>query len=93
MQAAFADVKPGFMISELNPDSPFHGTEVQVDDIIIAIDDMETPSIEALSNALLNYRPGDSVTVRLFRPSESGRGGEEFEVTVVLLEDKGETQG
>ncbi|MBQ2667894.1 MAG: trypsin-like peptidase domain-containing protein [Clostridia bacterium] len=93
MQAAFADVKPGFMIAEFDPDSPFLGTQVQVDDIIVAIDDMETPSLEELANVLLNYEPGDTVTVTLIRPNESGRGGEEFEVTIVLLEDKGETQG
>ena len=79
--------------AEFDPDSPFLGTQVQVDDIIVAIDDMETPSLEELANVLLNYEPGDTVTVTLIRPNESGRGGEEFEVTIVLLEDKGETQG
>lgn len=93
MQSAMYDVPQGFMISEIDQDSCFKGTDVQLYDIITAIDDTETPTLEELANALLNYKPGDSVTVTLFRPNESGHGGDEFTVTVTLLEDKGETQG
>ena len=39
-----------------------------------------------------DLQPGDTVTVSLFRPNENGVGGEAFEATVTLLEDKGETQ-
>ena len=93
MQSAVYEVPLGFIISEIDEDSSFIGTEVQAYDIITAIDDIETPTLDALSNALLSYAPGDTVQVHLFRPSENGKGGEEFEVTVTLLEDKGETQG
>ncbi len=92
MQSAMYEVPVGFMIHEIDPDSSFVGTDVQVYDIITAIDGVETPTLEALSNALLAYAPGDTVTVSLFRPNESGVGGEAFEVTISLLEDKGETQ-
>ena len=93
MQSAMYDVPLGFLISEIDTDSSFTGTDVQEYDIITAIDDVETPTLNALSNALLSYKPGDTVRVSLFRPSENGTGGEAFEVTVTLLEDKGETQG
>ena len=93
MQAAMYDVPQGFMISEIDEDSCFNGTDVQAYDIITAIDDTETKSLEELANALLNYKPGDTAEIHLFRPNESGVGGEEFIVTVTLLEDKGETQG
>ena len=93
MQAAMYDVPQGFMISEIDEDSCFNGTDVQAYDIITAIDDTETKSLEELANALLNYKPGDTAEIHLFRPNESGVGGEEFTVTVTLLEDKGETQG
>ena len=93
MQAAMYDVPQGFMISEIDEDSCFSGTDVQAYDIITAIDDTETKSLEELANALLNYKPGDTAEIYLFRPNESGVGGEEFTVTVTLLEDKGETQG
>jgi serine protease Do len=93
MQASMYDVPQGFMISEIDEDSCFNGTDVQAYDIITAIDDTETKSLEELANALLNYKPGDTAEIHLFRPNESGVGGEEFTVTVTLLEDKGETQG
>lgn len=93
MQSAMYDVPQGFLISEIDEVSSFTDTDVQEYDIITAIDDVETPTLDALSNALLSYSPGDSVRVSLFRPNENGKGGEAFEVTVTLLEDKGETQG
>ena len=43
-------------------------------------------------NLMYTVRQGDTVTVTLFRPSETGPGGEEFEVEVTLLADLGETQ-
>lgn len=92
MQAYTSQVPYGFLISEIDPDSSFIGTEVEPYDIITKIDGVETPTLDALSNALLSYAPGDTVTVTLFRPSETGPGGEEFEVDVVLLADLGETQ-
>ena len=46
-----------FMISEIDEDSCFNGTDVQAYDIITAIDDTETKSLEELANALLNYKP------------------------------------
>lgn len=92
MQASMYDVPVGFMIREIDADSSFAGTDVQVYDIITAVDGVETPTLAALSDALLAYAPGDTVTVSLFRPSETGTGGETLEVTVTLLEDRGETQ-
>ena len=85
-------IPDGFLIMSIDEDSSFAGTEVQAYDIITALDGVETPDLDALSNALLNYQPGDSVCVSVFRPNEDGTDGEAFEVTVVLLEDKGETQ-
>ena len=92
MQSAMSDVPQGFLILEIDEDSSFAGTDVQPYDIIISIEGQETPTLNALSNVLLGYAPGDTVTVQMFRPRETGPGGEEFEVTIVLLEDKGETQ-
>ena len=49
--------------------------------------------LQDISNLLLRYSPGDQVTVTLYRQPENGMGeGEEFDVTITLLEDKGETQ-
>ena len=81
------------MIVSIDEDSAFAGTEAQVEDIIIAIDGETVEELQDISNLLLRYSPGDQVTVTLYRPPVNGMGeGEELEVTITLLEDKGETQ-
>ena len=83
----------GFLIQEIQEDSAFQGTEAQPYDIIIAIEGETVTGLDGISNRLLDYAPGDQVSVTLYRVPESGRGeGEEIEVTITLLEDLGETQ-
>ncbi len=92
-RAAFYGVPQGFMIASIDEDSSFAGTEAQVNDIITAIDGEPVQELTDISNLLLRYKPGDQVTVTLYRMPENGLGqGEEFDVTITLLEDKGETQ-
>ena len=92
-QAAFYGVPRGFMIVSIDEDSAFAGTEAQPEDIITAIDGETVEELQDISNLLLRYSPGDQVTVTLYRPPVNGMGeGEELEVTITLLEDKGETQ-
>ena len=55
----------------------------------------KTPLFAGIDKArfLRKISPGDQVTVTLYRPPVNGMGeGEELEVTITLLEDKGETQ-
>lgn len=82
----------GFRIEEIDEDSSFKGTQAQENDIITAIDGIEVTGLNDISNILLSYKPGDEVVVTLYRPSGVS-GGEEIEVVITLLEDKGETQG
>ena len=92
-QAAFYGVPRGFMIVSIDEDSAFAGTEAQPEDIITAIDGETVEELQDISNLLLRYSPGDQVTVTLYRPPVNGMGeGEKLEVTITLLEDKGETQ-
>ena len=92
-QAAFYGVPRGFMIVSIDEESAFAGTEAQPEDIITAIDGETVEELQDISNLLLRYSPGDQVTVTLYRPPVNGMGeGEELEVTITLLEDKGETQ-
>lgn len=77
---------PGFLIIAIDEDSAFQGTDAQVGDIITAVDGEEISSLDEMSNLLLKYAPGDEVTITL------NRNGTEFDVTITLLEDKGETQ-
>lgn len=83
----------GLMISAINEDSGFAGSGAREGDIITAIDGEKVESLREVSNLLLRYEPGDQVKVTLYRPGESLiGGGQELEVTITLLEDKGETQ-
>ena len=92
-EAAFYGLPRGFMIASIDEDSSFAGTEAQVEDIIIAIDGETVEELQDISNLLLRYSPGDQVTVTLYRRSAHVFSeGEEIEVTITLLEDKGETQ-
>ena len=77
----------GFVITEINEDSAFTGTEAEVGDIIIALDGETVTGLTDISNLLLKHAPGDQATVTLYR-----QNGTELDVTITLLEDKGETQ-
>ena len=84
---------PGLQITEFNEDSGFAGSGAQEGDIIIAIDGETVESLRDVSNLLLRYEPGDQVSVTLYRPGGNLISqGEELEVTITLLEDKGEPQ-
>ncbi len=78
----------GIEIVEIDPDSSFANTEVEVNDVIVSIDFEEVYDLTMLSERFLSYSPGDTVTVEIYRPSTE----ETLYVDVVLLEDKGETQ-
>ncbi|WP_099204821.1 S1C family serine protease [Scatolibacter rhodanostii] len=89
----FQGLPNGFVIEVIDEESSFTGTEVQVGDVIVSIDETEVKGVNDIANVLLGYKPGDQVKVSLFRPNAMGTGeGSNFEVSVTLLEDKGETQ-
>ena len=88
------NVPRGFVISQIDEDSAFVGTEAQVGDIIFEMEGEEVSGINDLSNLMLGYSAGDEVKFKLHRPNpEKSKEGTEIEITVTLLEDKGETQG
>ena len=81
------NVPQGFVITEISEESAFTGTEAEVGDIIIALDGETVTGLTDISNLLLKHAPGDQATVTLYR-----QNGTELDVTITLLEDKGETQ-
>ena len=88
------NVPRGFVISQIDEDSAFVGTEAQIGDIIFEMEGEEVSGINDLSNLMLGYSAGDEVKFKLHRPNpEKSKEGTEIEITVTLLEDKGETQG
>ena len=91
MEAMLNGTPRGFLIASIDEDSAFADTQAQEGDIITALDGESVQDLTEISNLLLRYSPGDQVTVTLFRINEAGLG-EELEVEITLLEDKGETQ-
>ncbi|MEG1426642.1 MAG: trypsin-like peptidase domain-containing protein [Oscillospiraceae bacterium] len=82
----------GILIIELSDPSSFSETEAKPGDIITEVDGEAIQDLNMLSGKFLNYKPGDTAKVKLYRMNENGGAGSEFTVTIELLEDKGETQ-
>lgn len=69
----------GYMISEVQSDSPASRAGLQQEDLIVGVDGRKVQSIEdILSYIELHRSPGDEVEFRIFRD------GEEMEITVEL---------
>ena len=79
-------VPQGVLIRTISDDSPLRNQGVRVDDIITHINGIEITAFEVLTDELARFQPGDSVTLTIYREGNS------FQVDVVLLEDRGETQ-
>ena len=86
-QALYYDLPQGVMIYEISQGSSLEDTEAQVGDVITQIDGQEVLSMEDVYQILGGRQPGDTVEITLYR---EGQG--EFQVSVTLLEDQGETQ-
>lgn len=86
------DVPQGIMIDEFAEDSPFIGTDAKVNDIITAINGESIKNFTQLYSELAKYKPGQKITVTLFRANQSGTGGKSIDVQITLLADNGETQ-
>ena len=90
-EAMATGIPQGFQIVSVDADSAFAGTDVQANDIITAIDGTEVTGLTDITNILSAHSPGDQISVTLYR--QGSRGNEmTFDVTIALLEDKGETQ-
>ena len=86
-QAQSQDIPQGVLIVDLAKDSPLRKAGAKVEDIIIGLDGETVSSMDDLDDLLLEYQPGDEVTLTLYR---EGQG--ELDVTVSLLADQGELQ-
>ena len=91
-QAQIYNVPVGFIVSEISSESNLGSSGVQVGDIVTKINGISVTSLDAFYGELYNHKAGESITLSIFRPSRTRMSSETFEVNVVLLEDKGETQ-
>lgn len=80
--------KAGIYVVSIDPDCDIAKTELQPDDIITEFDGQPVSDAETVQAFLAKKKPGDVITAKVYRPSETD-GGEEFEISFSLMEDKG----
>ncbi|MCL1788365.1 MAG: PDZ domain-containing protein, partial [Defluviitaleaceae bacterium] len=68
----------GVLIQAIVPDSPAEAAGLMEHDLIIYFDGIRTPDRDTFVEALLSRRPGDVVTITVFRD------GETVEITLIL---------
>ncbi|MBR1779361.1 MAG: trypsin-like peptidase domain-containing protein [Clostridia bacterium] len=88
-EAQAENVPQGVLIMEISKDSSLFQQNIQVGDIITKIDNVTVKSTSDLYGELAKHKPGDIVTLTLFRLSPITREGSTFDVNVTLIEDKG----
>ena len=90
-QARMYNVPQGILIAQISQDSNLITNGAQIGDIIVKIDSHDVQSFDTLYSELTKHNPQDTVTLTLYRPS-SNKNNDTFDISVTLLEDKGETQ-
>lgn len=84
------NVPQGMMITKINKDSPLSSTDAKENDIITAVNDQTVTSSAELIDELKKYKPGDEVTLKLYRPVKNSKSkGYTFEVKIKLKADTG----
>lgn len=82
----------GVIIRSISDDSDLKNKGVMEDDIITKINGKDVTSMDDIYDELANHVPGDTVTLTIYRSGNGMTKVSTFDVEIVLLEDKGETQ-
>ena len=81
--AQSAGLDGGLVIRYIEPDSAFSGTDVRVNDVIVAVDGTPILGFADLLSILAEHLPGDTVTVTIARFDDGSPT--KFEVTATLI--------
>lgn len=87
--ASMYQIPQGAMIISTEEGSDISEKGVVAGDIIYAVDGTTVTSSMELKNAVYGRKPGDSVTLSIYRRT-TGYSDKKFDVTVTLMEDTGE---
>lgn len=104
--ASVNGIPAGILISSIDNDSSLKSAGVQEGDLITLVDGTPVNSFTGLNDLLRGYKPGDTVTLTIFRANYTSSGssrfgfggggqtvtGTTFEVQVTLIEDAGTTK-
>ncbi len=88
MEAQLYSIPTGVVIAGVERGSDIAAKGVLANDIITKIDGVKINTINNIYEILERHKPGDTVTISLFRRPSSG-ADQTFEVTVALFEDTG----
>ncbi|MCL2096449.1 MAG: trypsin-like peptidase domain-containing protein, partial [Oscillospiraceae bacterium] len=80
-RAEYYNIPTGWQISGISEDGPSYSSGLQLSDIIIALDGETVSSTEDMYELKLKYRPGDTVTVTIYRNGDVY----DFEVTLAPM--------
>ena len=90
-QAQIYNVPMGVIVAKINSDSDLNGKGVKTGDIIMKVNGINVTGFDVLSEEISKYKVGESVTLTIYRPSSDRSNYSTFDVSVKLVEDKGET--
>ncbi len=79
-------IPQGLMIESIEDDSALKNTDVRKNDIITAVDGKEVKDMWEILDAIGSYKPGDKVTLDLYRPAvRKGEKACSFKVSIKLI--------
>ena len=85
------NIPQGMIITKINKKSSLYGTIAKEKDIITAINGKTVKDATEFIDEMKQYKPGDKVTLTLFRPSENTSGKPySYDLDAVLIDDRGE---
>ena len=88
-EAQLNDVPQGLLVSEINADSAAAAGGMAIGDIITKIDNVATSNTSALYTELSKHKPGDVVSITVYRLSATNRQYAPIDLKITLAEDKG----
>lgn len=80
------------VIAKISEDSSLAKTQAQVGDLIIAVNGKKMDSSDVLLDLIDTGAVGDQITLTLCRVNNRNYSTSEFDVTITLVEDKGEKE-
>ena len=87
-ESKLKNVPQGMVITKIDADSPLRGVNVQEQDLITAINGVRIKSAYEFIDELGKYRPGDTVSLSIFRAAKNtNQLPKRFNVELQLLDD------
>ena len=88
-ESKIKNIPQGVVITAIETDSALYTTPAKKNDIITAVNSIVIKDFTELIDELKKFKPGDEVTLTLFRvPEKSGLPPSSFDITVILMPDE-----